>query len=163
MNSWKTKWHDSCRARYTVIFGDKIKELVVPNEDKSKKDSKKRFKLITYEHEALKDPFNYQIICKKCSPTSMCPRHGHIAFCSDHGPKPNPNAKLTKNGPTRVYQRIFRQKFKDEVYRHPKKDFLTSYNETKSNFLNEMNIDPELDNFVEYQDISTDTERYIFD
>ena len=89
MNSWKTKWHDSCRARYTVIFGDKIKELVVPNEDKSKKDSKKRFKLITYEHEALKDPFNYQIICKKCSPTSMCPRHGHIAFCSDHGPKPN--------------------------------------------------------------------------
>ena len=26
-----------------------------------------------------------------------------------------------------------------------------------------MNIDPELDNFVEYQDISTDTERYIFD
>ena len=30
-------------------------------------------------------------------------------------------------------------------------------------FLNEMNIDPELDNFVEYQDISTDTERYIFD
>lgn len=42
-----------------------------------------------------------------------------------------------------------------------KKDFLTSYNEAKSNFLNE--IDPELDNFVEYQDISTDTERYIFD
>ena len=89
--------------------------------------------------------------------------HGHIAFCSDHGPKPNSKAKLTKNGPTRVYQRIFRQKFKDEVYRHPKKDLLTSYNETKSIFLNEMNIDPELDNFVEYQDISTDTERYIFD
>ena len=88
---------------------------------------------------------------------------GHIAFYSDDGPEPNPKAKLTKNGPTRVYQRIFRQKFKDEVYRHPKKDFLTSYNETKSNFLNEMNIDPELDNFVEYQDISTDTERYIFD
>ena len=55
------------------------------------------------------------------------------------------------------------EKFKDEVYLHPKKDFLTSYNEIKSNFLNEMNIDPELDNFVEYQDISTDTERYIFD
>ena len=40
---------------------------------------------------------------------------------------------------------------------------MTSYNETKSNCLNEMNIDPEFDNFVEYQDISTDTERYIFD
>ena len=26
-----------------------------------------------------------------------------------------------------------------------------------------MNIDPEYDNFVEFQDISTDTERYIFD
>ena len=45
-----------------------------------------------------------------------------------------------------------------------KKDFLqTSYNETKSKFLKEMNIDPEYDNFVEFQDISTDTERYIFD
>ena len=36
MNSWKTKWHDSCRARYTVIFGDKIKELIVLNEDYGK-------------------------------------------------------------------------------------------------------------------------------
>ena len=44
-----------------------------------------------------------------------------------------------------------------------KKDFLTSYNETQSKFLKDMNIDPELDNFVEFQDISTDTERYIFD
>ena len=83
-----------------------------------------RFKLITYEHEALKDPFNYQIIYKKCSPTSMCPRHGHISFCSDHGPKPNPNAKLTKNGPTRVYQRIFRQKFKDEVSLMLRQDYV---------------------------------------
>ena len=102
MNSWKTKWHNSCRARYTVIFGDKIKQFITQNKDQSKKHSQKRFKLISLEHEALKDPLNYQIICKKCSPTSMCPRHGHIAFCSDHGPKPNPKAKVTKNGPTRI-------------------------------------------------------------
>ena len=56
----------------------------------------------------------------------MCPRHGHIAFCSDHGPKPNPNAKLTKNGPTRVYQRIFRQKFKDEVCLHSNFELLNN-------------------------------------
>ena len=31
-----------CWARYTVIFGDKIKELIVLNEDKSKKDYKKK-------------------------------------------------------------------------------------------------------------------------
>ena len=40
--------------------------------------TQKKFKLITYEHEAMKDP---------------------------HGPKPNPNAKLTKmdrpSGPTK--------------------------------------------------------------
>ena len=36
MNSWKTKWHDSCRARYTVTFGDKVKEFITLNEDKSK-------------------------------------------------------------------------------------------------------------------------------
>ena len=74
MNSWKTKWHNSCRARYTVIFGDKIKQFITQNEDQSKKHSQKRFKLISLEHEALKDPLNYQIICKKCSPTSICPR-----------------------------------------------------------------------------------------
>ena len=163
MNSWKTKWHDSCKARYTVTFGDKVKEFVTLNEDKSKKDSKKRFKLISHEHEALKDPLNYQVICKTCSPTSTCPRHGHIAFCSDNGPKPNPKAKLTKNGPTRLCQRIFREKFKNEVYLHPKKDFLTSYNETKSKFLSDMNVDEELDNFVELQGISKESERYIFD
>ena len=89
-----------------------------------KKITKKKFKLITFEHQALKDTLNYKIICKKCSPTSMCLRHGHIAFCSDHGPKPNPYAKVTKNGPTRICQRIFRQNFKNEVYLHPKKDFL---------------------------------------
>ena len=59
-------------------------------------------------------------------------------------------------------QRIFRQKFKNEVYLHPKKDVLDSYNETKSNFLKEMNVDPEFENYVEYQGISTDSERYAY-
>ena len=43
-----------------------------------------------------------------------------------------------------------------------KKDFLTSYNETKKIFLKEMNVDPECDSYVEWQGISTDTERQIF-
>ena len=63
----------------------------------------------------------------------------------------------------RICQRIFREKFKNEVYLHPKKDFMDSYNETKSKFLDEMNVDSECENYVEYQGISTDSERYIFD
>ena len=58
---------------------------------------------------------------------------------------------------------IFRQNFKNEVYLHPEKDFLTSYNQTSENFLKEMNVDPECKSYVEYQGISTDTERRIFD
>ena len=136
MNSWKNKWHDSCNARFTLSFSDQIKELIIENEARSKKECKKRFKLITFQHEALFNPLNYNIICPSCYPSVPCSRHSHLSYCSDTGPKPNPKAKVTKNGPTRIAQRVFRQKFKNEVYLHPKKDFLTSYNETSYNSRN---------------------------
>ena len=47
MNSWKNKWHDTCKARYTLTFGDKIKEYIVQNEEK------------------LFDPLNYAVMSKK--------------------------------------------------------------------------------------------------
>ena len=106
MNSWKTKWHDNCKASYTVNVSAQIKELIVQNEERSKKDARKRFKLISLESKALFDPLNYQLICAQCSPSNMCSRHGHISFCTDRGPKPNTNAAVTKNGPKRVCQRL---------------------------------------------------------
>ena len=124
MNSWKNKWHDTCKARYTLTFGDKIKEHIVQNEEKSKTDLKKRYKLVTFEHPDLFDPLNYAVMSKKCTPSLQCPRHGHISFCSETGPKPNPKAIMTKNGPTRISQRVFRQNFKDKIYLNPKKDFM---------------------------------------
>ena len=70
------------------------------------KITENRKRLLVFHIADHKNEKNYELLVD----------HGHIAFCSDHGPKPNPKAKLIKNGPTRVYQRIFRQKFKDEVY-----------------------------------------------
>ena len=163
MNSWKSKWHDRCNARFTLSFSNQIQELIIENEARSKKECKKRYKLISFENEALFNTLNYQIICPSCHPSVSCPRHSHISYCTDPGPKPNPKAKVTKNGPTRISQRVFRQKFKNEVYLHPKNDFLDSYNETKSQFLKEMDVDSECENYVEYQGISTLSERYIYD
>ena len=55
-----------------------------------------------------------------------------ISVCTDRGPKPkNLRAEVTKNGPNRVCQRIFRENFKHEVYLITSRDFRTSYNATK--------------------------------
>ena len=93
MNSWKSKWHDTCNARFTLSFSNQIQELIIENEARSKKECKKRYKLISFENEALFNTLNYQIICPSCHPSVSCPRHSHISYCTDTGPKPNPKAK----------------------------------------------------------------------
>ena len=36
-------------------------------------------------------------------------------YCTDPSPEPNPKAKVTKHEPTRIFQRVFWQKFKNEI------------------------------------------------
>ena len=118
MNSWKNKWHDSCNARFTLSFSDQIKELIIENEARSKKECKKRFKLITFQHEALFNPLNYNIICPSCYPSVPCSRHSHLSYCSDTGPKPNPKAKVHiknwKNSTWDIFQNIRPKSLKTE-------------------------------------------------
>ena len=100
----------------------------------------------------------YTVICKKCNHDSVCSRHSHISFCTNVGPNPNPKHKLTRNGPDRVFQRIFRQTFKENVYRNPEIDFKVNYESTKSQIWGDMP-----NNHAEAFGISPDVERLAFD
>ena len=75
VNSHKTKTHDHCRARYTLHIDDTIKQLIIEDENQSKKQSQKRFKLIDRKNPALFIVSNYNLTCKKCTPTTICMRH----------------------------------------------------------------------------------------
>ena len=51
--------HEPCRARFTILFGDKIKELVVADVKQSQKKLQKRFKLSNFENDELFNILNY--------------------------------------------------------------------------------------------------------
>ena len=75
VNSRKTKTHEPCRARYTLHINDTIEQLIIGDEIQSKKQSQKRFKLIDRKNPALFIVSNYNLTCKKCTPTTICMRH----------------------------------------------------------------------------------------
>ena len=65
VNSHRTKTHDPCRAKYTLNIDDTVKQLIIEDENQSKKQSQKRFKLIDRKNQALFDTNNFTLICKK--------------------------------------------------------------------------------------------------
>ena len=67
-----TKWHGPCHARYTLMFEDIIKELIIEDQKQSATQSRKRFKLCTRDNSVLFDPLHFRLICKKCSPGKIC-------------------------------------------------------------------------------------------
>ena len=50
---------------------------------------------------------------------------------TDNGPNANAKARITRNGPSRINQRLFRQNFRNLVYNDPEKNFMDTYRETK--------------------------------
>ena len=79
LNSWKSKSHEACKARYTLFFNNDIKQLIVKDETGSKKKiSKVVFKLVELDNDVLYDHNNYTLACKKCPRTVVCSRHSHI-------------------------------------------------------------------------------------
>ena len=116
------------------------------------------FSSIDRKNPALFIVSNYILTCKKCSPTDICMRHHHIPFCINTGPCLNPKARVTKNGPDRMNQRLFRQNLKNLIYQYPEKNFMDSYQETKKIVFQDM---PQ--NYAETFGICTDLERRVYD
>ena len=138
-------------------MNDNIKQLIIVDEIQATKQSQRRFKLIDRQNEALFQPSNYQIICKKCHPGKQCARHFHIAYCSMTGPNPNAKFRATRNGPDRINQRLFRQNLKDLVYQNPEINFMPSFQETKKNLFPDLPV-----NYAESCGIAADIERQAY-
>ena len=62
VNSWCTKNHGACKARFTLGFTEEINQLIVKHQPRSEKNGKPVFKLEKLDHEALFKNHNYNKI-----------------------------------------------------------------------------------------------------
>ena len=86
INFRNTANHPSCKGVYTVTVSSEIEALISKDKDKTEKRGRAVYYLTTYTDPVLFNKENYNIFCRKCSPSFVCAKHAHIQFCSDYIP-----------------------------------------------------------------------------